>query len=593
MNNTIQLFGLTSAFGGIVGFDEQTHTTINSQTLKAEYYAVLAPFKFFPHQAFLLYPQDNCRFDFVSSDNNTKAIAVQLIQNPHGVAIQRSGWSLFLRAHPNEHVDFEAQDMNEWEWFSTFPTANNIPAYLEALLNIKELDHKTIYSWIKLFSPSMVKDYIEASIRILSNEEYINFCSVLKKDIDFLHDLRVCFPEDPWFTDGIPALLNWKSDRTPTRLKRLTAADDKLATTDLGESQPGPLGFDIAAEFRRDIAPRKNICIVATARNEALLTIDWIGWHLSMGVDHFFLYTNDNNDGSDALLEALSRHDFITWIDSNPTGCIPQRKSYAHALSILPDTLDYKWSIVIDLDELVILNHNKFSNLRDFLQLHEYSGQKAVALNWVMMAPSGVNYERKHVWEKNLRREPAGNRCIKSIFQTRYFSFAHAHTALWPKAHDITYANADGQPIAMERNGATCALTFNENNAWIGHYFYRSFQEFCMKNARGRNSTFRADKSFKFRPSFFTDWLRYKNDEETLSETRALLCLNKASDEAKRIRDLPGVREAETAAISSFFEAYKSIIETAIPLISKEEIFNDEEKDYFVNIINASLQNNL
>ena len=50
----------------------------------------------------------------------------------------------------------------------------------------------------------------------------------------------------------------------------------------------------VNAGLRRSIRPSRNICIVATIRNEGIYILEWISHHLHHGVDHFFIYTNDN-----------------------------------------------------------------------------------------------------------------------------------------------------------------------------------------------------------------------------------------------------------------------------------------------------------
>ena len=113
---------------------------------------------------------------------------------------------------------------------------------------------------------------------------------------------------------------------------------------------------------RRAVEPQRNVCVIATARNEGPYLLDWIAYHRAIGIESFFLYSNDNDDGSDDLLLALARAGAIHWTDSKvPTGGFAQAKAYAHALAIRPDVLDYRWALVIDLDEYFVLNPSRFS----------------------------------------------------------------------------------------------------------------------------------------------------------------------------------------------------------------------------------------
>ena len=53
---------------------------------------------------------------------------------------------------------------------------------------------------------------------------------------------------------------------------------------------------------------------MTAVRNEGLYLVEWLAYHRQLGVDAFFIYANDNDDGSDALLAALSRAGVVNWI---------------------------------------------------------------------------------------------------------------------------------------------------------------------------------------------------------------------------------------------------------------------------------------
>ena len=41
-------------------------------------------------------------------------------------------------------------------------------------------------------------------------------------------------------------------------------------------------------------------------RNEGVYALEWLAYHQSLGIDEFFIYSNNNDEGSDALLKRLS-----------------------------------------------------------------------------------------------------------------------------------------------------------------------------------------------------------------------------------------------------------------------------------------------
>ena len=46
--------------------------------------------------------------------------------------------------------------------------------------------------------------------------------------------------------------------------------------------------------------------ILSKQRNEGLYLLDWLSWHLAVGVNHFHITSNDCADFSDEMLNTLS-----------------------------------------------------------------------------------------------------------------------------------------------------------------------------------------------------------------------------------------------------------------------------------------------
>ena len=46
--------------------------------------------------------------------------------------------------------------------------------------------------------------------------------------------------------------------------------------------------------------------IVACMRNEALFLVEWVAHHLAVGFDRIIVFTNDCDDGTDVMLQAMS-----------------------------------------------------------------------------------------------------------------------------------------------------------------------------------------------------------------------------------------------------------------------------------------------
>ncbi|MBV9785819.1 MAG: glycosyltransferase family 2 protein, partial [Acidisphaera sp.] len=141
-------------------------------------------------------------------------------------------------------------------------------------------------------------------------------------------------PLDVWAQTAVPGLAEWARDRDAPKPRAyvLPKEFDHLSLPTLA-SHSVTFGHAVAAAARAEVMPRKMMCILAAARNEGIYLLDWIAYHRSIGVEHFFIYSNNNDDGSDDLLALLAEHGEITWIDNHvDAGVRPQLKGYGHAL---------------------------------------------------------------------------------------------------------------------------------------------------------------------------------------------------------------------------------------------------------------------
>jgi len=333
--------------------------------------------------------------------------------------------------------------------------------------------------------------------------------------------LRRSFPDDPWATRALPAvrrlalagalpdkparqrpglarrllgrLLRARQpahpDEPPRANKPIGPELDMLATAG-ADGSFASLPHQAAVLHRRTLLPRQDCCILATARNEGVYLLDWIAHHRSIGFDRIILYTNGNDDGSDALLSALAAAGEITWHPSvvGPGGS-PQGKAYGHALGFACDVLDYRWCAVIDLDEYVGFDAGRFGSFKEYLNWQEVRAVDAIALNWLMFSSSDqVGWGPAPVAERFRYRLPGVNSHVKSVFRPGRFHHAGPHFPATDAAQSTVFRTAEGGLHKPGWDGA--APTMSEapcaDTAWVSHYFFRSAEEYLSKFSRTR-----------------------------------------------------------------------------------------------------------
>ncbi len=371
-------------------------------------------------------------------------------------------------------------------------------------------------------------------------------------DDEALRDtLRPCLREDRWISTRLDQLADWNRNRNDTRAGRgaLNAAEvDDLPGAKKSLCHKPKLGLALCALARRSVRPRRMACVVGSARNEGPYLLDWIAHHRAIGFDHVFIYTNDNTDGSDDLLALLARAGVVTWLD-NRSGpdILPQFRAYAHALSVLPQTLDYRWTLVADLDEYMAYDPDRFRSVSDYLIWQEGRRAEAIALPWLIYAGG-----RTDVWtdapctERFLKREETANHHVKSIFRTHLHWSSSCHNPLPMMECPINYRAQNRQPHIAKSPENNLALAHNPQatHAWIAHYIFKSASEAMMKIHRGKGDAVQNERHAGVAP-VIKSFVNLCSKTNLVQDRRTAQCAHGMAAEFLFLRDIPGVQECE------------------------------------------------
>jgi len=334
-------------------------------------------------------------------------------------------------------------------------------------------------------------DLAEPLIRLLRPEE----AAVLARDALHRPDVRALLrdllPGNVWAQQVLPALAAWNSTRDPVPGGIIVSpGSDEFAGRPMEGHGTAQAGHVLTALARSQIRPRQNACVLTTMRNEGPYILDWVSYHLAIGFDHIFVYTNDNDDGSDELLHLLARHGVLTLIENAAAPTLsPQHKANAHALLLLPHMLDYRWCALIDADEYIGFDAGMFRGIVDFITWQETQPVDAIALCWQLHVAG-----RGDVWrdESTLRRFPMRERGVnphvKSLFRPRMFWYSHPHFPSSMHGRFI-FRTEDGRihhTHGVTERQAAFAERPSAELAWVNHYIMRTPCEALLKLARGR-----------------------------------------------------------------------------------------------------------
>jgi hypothetical protein len=399
----------------------------------------------------------------------------------------------------------------------------------------------------------VLADVVNAVTLNLTPQEFSRLARDIDHGIHRLVALKAVYPSDLSALKALSDLARWQNwvptadegaKRKEENGRRLEAVEVQPRVRDVGSEfdqldRVGLAGTFISfphslnVDWRRRIEPRRRACVVATARDEGLYLLDWVAHHRAIGFEELFIYTNDNVDGSDPLLAALADANEVVWLRNQvQPGTRPQWKAYNHALRMLPDILDYGWSLFIDLDEYFSLEESLFASVDDYLVWQERRSVDAIMLNWAMIGSNGEVCWRDaplHARFPTGNREP--DRHVKCMFRPRKFQAAMPHFPIEFRAETRIFRNSTGELHQYEPSfGPARSLEPNLRYAWIEHFFFKSNEEFVYKFGRGRGDDVWSSKQTLSSPTveFIQEFVRLadrgvaQNDQGSALIGRAL-----------------------------------------------------------------------
>lgn len=102
----------------------------------------------------------------------------------------------------------------------------------------------------------------------------------------------------------------------------------------------------------RQLQPSAKVAVMVMVTDEGINLVEWIAHHQAIGAPDIFLYTNQNTDGSDALLAALVAAGTITLIrQRSAPDAEGQITALCHAIELLPEMRRFEWVLFVDADE--------------------------------------------------------------------------------------------------------------------------------------------------------------------------------------------------------------------------------------------------
>lgn len=326
---------------------------------------------------------------------------------------------------------------------------------------------------------------------------------------------------------------------------------------------PDVLDSAAPAAPRADAAGR--IVLVSAMRNEAPFVLEWVAYHLAIGVDQIVICANPSTDGTDALLAALAEAGAITYLPTNPGNGVAAQ---AEAVRAFESAVGYRtgdWYLWLDADEFLNV-HAGDRTARALVSA--LGGATGVQLNWRLFGTSGhQTFPGRFVsgdFDRAARPRLAAHLETKSLFRYGPLIEGFAPNAigrprvragLQPK----DFLAGTGEPLSPDPrtlqwlsghypSGRTNLAGWDELGfalAQINHYSVRTPEFFRLKARRGHAAVATGPRKPNAR---HTD-VYFRRQDRNEAEDRSILHWDAATgDGIARLLALPGVAEAAAEA---------------------------------------------
>jgi len=312
---------------------------------------------------------------------------------------------------------------------------------------------------------------------------------------------------------------------------------DRAPAVEVAATKPGP----------------GHVTVVTCMKNEGPFILEWLAHHRAIGIDRFLIYTNDCDDGTDAMLDLLEAKGLVQH-RPNPfrsMGKKPQHAAFeaAEAEEIVASA---DWLVAMDVDEFINIHVGKGRVTDLFGAVPEAN---MISMTWRLFGNSDIDaFEDRPVTEQFMRcapelaRKPHQAWGFKTLYRRAGFFRkigVHRPKGLVPQLKDdITWVNGSGRPMpekAYRNAWRSTAATYGYDLVTLNHYAVRSTESFLVKRDRGRVNHVDRDQGLIY-------WFRMNNNE--VSDNSIALTHAAMKSELARLLDDPEIRRAHERSVA-------------------------------------------
>ena len=238
-----------------------------------------------------------------------------------------------------------------------------------------------------------------------------------------------------------------------------------------------------------------SICLIIRDENEYLQ--EWLEWHISQGIEHFYIYDHGSKQSVKEFLKTLDKSvsDKVTVTDFGGRHNLAQYEAYNDCLRRFQK--ESRWIGFIDSDEFVNVKGGK--SMRELLK--DYEAYAGVFARWVVYNANGLKEKTDAPCRERFTSVYKGieSRDMGKIFvQSALISYMMIHNG-YTKA-ELEVVDEHKRPLS---DGGLLVENATTDFICINHYYTKSYEEWVEKISRGSCDPFysrKYDEFFDYNP---------------------------------------------------------------------------------------------
>eukprot|EP01025_Chloroclados_australasicus_P044166 TRINITY_DN4763_c0_g1_i7.p1 TRINITY_DN4763_c0_g1~~TRINITY_DN4763_c0_g1_i7.p1 ORF type:complete len:588 (-),score=12.87 TRINITY_DN4763_c0_g1_i7:5760-7523(-) len=281
--------------------------------------------------------------------------------------------------------------------------------------------------------------------------------------------------------------------------------------------------YDKSGQIQKQKAYDISIC--AIFRDEDKVMLEWVAYHLMIGIQHFFLYNDHSTDESLEVLQPLVQNQLVTLLhrsEINASVEVEYEQQEAW-LRFCGDTFGNtsKWLLSIDLDEYLVIKGAQYNNsLLTWLSYHPELITNTGAIEIPRENFAGnyfpLNYTQLLIGEL-IYKMPLSvkNHDTKTMANTNGLEYLYTHWSYTFKP--LRNGKLEETCFLRQQNNSDCMAT---DALSIFHYTVKSYES-CMRKANATlwKHSWRVTQGEEFCNSMI---FGYKNEPQLWSQDRYL-----------------------------------------------------------------------